>query len=135
MFTKLSASTKATIFYIFAFGMALLLAIFGQGLGERIRVVSMSTPLLATLLMLLVVTRDGYTREGWTLLGIQRAGWRTWPLAILGPVVVLGVTYGIVWTTGIGRLDLSSWSGPLTLDSVMNFVISFALGIFAAFME
>ncbi len=39
------------------------------------------TPVVATLIMLLVVTRDGYSREGWKSLGLHRLGLNVWWIA------------------------------------------------------
>jgi hypothetical protein len=81
-----------------------LVAVFGQSLGQGILSVSMFTPLAAVLLMLLVLTRDGYTRAGWQALGLHRTGsWDSWALAVLGPLLVMGCTYAIIWSIGIGR--------------------------------
>ena len=41
----------------------------------------MTTPTVATMLMLLVVTRDGWSRDAWRSLGLHRSRRRTWPLA------------------------------------------------------
>ncbi|MFD6396541.1 hypothetical protein [Nocardia sp. NPDC060249] len=35
------------------------------------------------LFMMLVVTREGYMREGWRRLGMSTAGFRYWPLALI----------------------------------------------------
>jgi membrane protease YdiL (CAAX protease family) len=93
----------------------------------------MFTPLAAVLLMLLVVTRDGYTRAGWRTLGLHRAGWGSWRLAVLGPLLVLGCTYTIVWSTGIGRLDLTNSQGMI--DFLLNLVISLIIGSLFALAE
>jgi membrane protease YdiL (CAAX protease family) len=50
-------------------------------------------------------------------------------------MLIMGITYGIVWTTGVGRLDLSNFSGPLTLSGVLNFAVSFGVGLVAALAE
>jgi membrane protease YdiL (CAAX protease family) len=135
MLTQLGTTSKALLFYALAFGMALLLALFGKGMGEIIRLVSMFTSLAAVLLMLLVVTRDGHTRSGWEMLGLHRLGVGAWGWAIGGPILSLGLAYGIVWATNIGHLDTASWSGPITLDTLLNFVIGFAVGFVAALAE
>jgi uncharacterized protein len=95
----------------------------------------MFTPSAAVLLMLLVVTRDGYSRAGWELLGLKRLGFRSWGLAVGGPMLVMGFTYAIVWTTGVGRLELSNFGGPVTLNAVLNFAVSFGVGFIAAMAE
>jgi hypothetical protein len=43
----------------------------------------MLTVTAGVLLMLLVITPDGYHRAGWAELGLYHAGWRYWPLALL----------------------------------------------------
>ena len=77
MFTQRTVLMKAALYYGIAFGLILLLALFELGLGRWILAIAMLTPLTAVLLMLLVVTRDGYTRTGWQTLGLHRLGWRT----------------------------------------------------------
>ena len=133
MFNQLSRSTKATLFYLIAFGLAVLVAAVGQGLGNSIQIVYMFTPLAAVSLMLFVVTRDGYTRAIWQALGLHRAGWRSWPLAVLGPLLVLSCTYAIVWTTGIGRLDFTAYPG--TINFLLDLIISLLIGSLIAFAE
>jgi hypothetical protein len=86
----------------------------------------MFTPLAATLLMLLVATRDGYCRAGWQGLGLHRAGLRSWGLALLGPLLLLGCTYTIVWSTGIGRLDLTTYTGYM---GIINLLLNLIVGV------
>jgi membrane protease YdiL (CAAX protease family) len=117
MFNQLSSLAKATIFYGLALGLILLLALLGQGLGEMILVFAMFTPLAAVLFMQFVVTRDGSTRAGWRILGFHQLGFRSWGFAILAPFLVMLCTYGIVWSSGIGRLDQTVLNGVIMLDS------------------
>ncbi len=126
MFTQLGSLTKASVYYLIALVLALLVATFGQGLGERSAILTMFTPLTATLLMLLVVTRDGYSRAGWRVLGLHRAGLRSWGLALLGPLLLLGCTYTIVWSTGVGRLDLTTYTGYM---GIINLLLNLIVGV------
>jgi uncharacterized protein len=104
MFTHLSSYTKSGLFYALAVGLAIIAALFANMLSaDGAGILNMLTPLLAVLLMLLVVTRDGYGKGGWQGLDLHRAGLSSWGLAILGPLLVLSVTYTVVWITGIGR--------------------------------
>jgi uncharacterized protein len=65
---------------------AAALAIKALGLTSLLwAIVWSSTPALATVIMLLVVTRDGRSRQGWRSLGLHRLGLRLWWIAILGP--------------------------------------------------
>jgi uncharacterized protein len=117
MFPQIGSVTKAGLYYVIAFALAVVVAMFGERLGEMSRLVSMFTPLAAVLIMLLVVTRDGYGWDGWRNLGLHQLGLSGWPLAILGPIFVLSCTYGIVWLTGIGRIEWSNFGGMSDLVS------------------
>lgn len=98
MFTGLTNQAKATIFYLIALALA-----FGVALMPGASTfVYMLTPLAAVLIMLLLVTRDGYSKAGWKSLGLHLLGLRSWGLAVVVPTLVMGVAFGIVWTTGIG---------------------------------
>lgn len=120
MFKQLNSLTKATLFSLIALTLAVLLAVFGQGMGNWVTAVTMFTPLTAVLLMLLVVTHDGYIRTGWQGLGLHRLGLRRWGLAVLGPLLVLSCTYGIVWRTGIGHFEPTALNGVIMLDGPAN---------------
>ena len=104
MFTHLSDTTKAVVFYALALALALGAALIpGATTGPYA-----FTPLLAVLLMLLVVTRDGYTRAGWAALGLHRLGLRAWPAALLIPLVVMSVAYGVLWISGLATVVMPS---------------------------
>jgi len=76
MFTQLTDTVKAALFYAIAFGLTLCVALLAPRLGDGAMLLHMYTPTVAALLMLLVVTRDGHTRAGWSALGLGRAGLR-----------------------------------------------------------
>jgi uncharacterized protein len=106
LFTNLSNSAKAFLFYVFAFGLTVCVALLAPLLGELTVFIHMYTPTLAVLIMMLIVTRDGYSRAGWATLGLHRLGLRFWALALLGPLVVMSALYGIVWSIGVGQFAL-----------------------------
>jgi hypothetical protein len=66
---------------------------------------AMVMPTVTTLLMLLVVTRDGYSRAGWPSLGLHRLGIKAWPLAVLVPLAVIGIASGVVWSMGVAAFN------------------------------
>lgn len=79
MFQNLSNLTKAVLFYIITMALSLPLILVFQALWPRAEIVvliNMLTPLLAGLIMLFGVTRDGYTKEGRASLGLDRLGLR-----------------------------------------------------------
>lgn len=66
MWTNLGTVTKAGSYYALAVGAAVIAAMITRALGaEGAGIINMLTPLCAVLLMLLVVTQDGYRRAGW----------------------------------------------------------------------
>ncbi len=99
MLKKLTDGGKAFIFYAIALALVFAVALMPRASTE----VGMLTPLVAVLIMLFFVTRDGYTREGLKSLGLHRLGLRAWPVAILGPLLVLGMAYAVVWSTGLAE--------------------------------
>src|SRR5919107_125858 len=88
MFTKLTDTSKGAIFTVLvlslAVGAALSINLFGLASNTFFVWASVwsITPLVATLIMLLVVTREGYSREGWKSLGLHRLGLNVWWIAI-----------------------------------------------------
>ena len=75
MFRHMTGLTKATSFYGLTFGLALAVALLTRGGdGGIAEILSMLTPTVGLLLMLLVVTRDGRARDAWRSLGLGRLG-------------------------------------------------------------
>ena len=128
MFRNLSSGAKAATFAALVLTMALALVVPSPRFGELTPVISMFTPLIAVLLMLLVITREGYTKDGWTVLGLHRAGFRTWGLALLLPLLTLGFGYTIVWLTGIATIAPLTSAPPLLavgLSIVLTLLLAF----------
>ena len=74
------------LFYAIAAFLCTAVALFAPVFGDRTAIVAMFTPLLSVLVMLIVVTRDGYTRDGRRALGLHRAGLAMWSIALYVPV-------------------------------------------------
>ena len=68
MFTKLADATKAAIFTVLvlcmSLGAALLIRFLELPQGPAMWTLWSFTPTVAALIMLLVITRDGYSKEG-----------------------------------------------------------------------
>jgi uncharacterized protein len=106
MFTHLTNSAKAFLFFAIAFGLTIVVSLLYPLLGGITPLIHMYTPTLAVLIMMLVVTRDGYTKAGWATLGLHRLGLRWWLLALIGPLAVMSAVYGLVWNTGVAQFAL-----------------------------
>jgi hypothetical protein len=100
MFSSLTERQKGVTYYLLTLAMAILVATFGPtggpGEADRLQILNMLTATAGVLLMLLVVTRDGYRRAGWAQLALHRAGWRYWPLALPAPAAILAASYAAV---------------------------------------
>jgi membrane protease YdiL (CAAX protease family) len=102
MFRTLSPLRSATVFYLLAFAMVVAVALTGGTTAA-----AMLTPAVAAVLTLLLVTRQGWTRRGWASLGLHRLGLRTWPVAILLPLLIVAIGAAVVLAT-----DAAGWQYP-----------------------
>jgi membrane protease YdiL (CAAX protease family) len=72
--------------------------------------------------MLLVVTREGYSKEGWKSLGLHRLGLNVWWIAFGGTLLITVAASAIVWTT-----PLASFVVPE--DGIVDPVIQFLIQV------
>ena len=130
MFTKLTDTTKAAIFSVLvlllAVGAALLIRILELNPSMGMWVLWSITPTAAALVMLLVVTREGYSKEGWKVLGLHRLGLSVWWIAFGGPLLITVAASAIVWATPLASFIMPE--GGIA-DAVINFLIQ--VGILA----
>jgi uncharacterized protein len=131
LFTNIANSTKALLFFIIAFGLTLTVSLLYSLLGEITPIIHMYTPTLSALIMMLVVTRDGYSKAGWAALGLHCAGLRWWLFALVAPLVLMGAVYGLVWVTGVAQAVLPDGSGlaELAANVAIGLGISSALAL------
>src|SRR5215208_40129 len=136
MFTKLADTSKAAIFAVLVLclsvGAALLIKMLGLTLGYGLAAVWSSTPTVAALIMLLVVTREGYSKEGWKSLGLHRLGLNVWWIAFGLTLLITVAASAIVWATPLASFVLPEGG---ILNPVINLLIlvviytfTFALG-------
>src|ERR671919_2914331 len=125
MFTKLTDTTKGVVFsalvLFLSVGAALSINMLALASNELMwGSVWSITPVVATLIMLLVVTRDGYSKEGWKSLGLHRLGLSVWWIAFGATLLITVAASAIVWAT-----PLASFTMPESgiLNTVINFLI------------
>jgi membrane protease YdiL (CAAX protease family) len=128
MFSNLSDLKKASLYYVLVMAINLTqILIFRAVAPESGAVVftHMATPLLTTLLMLFVLTRDGVAQHGHYGLGFRPSGWRTWGLALLLPLLVLTVSYGLGWLSGVAALVVPTDGGlpSFIINQLINLVV------------
>ncbi|MGG2092207.1 type II CAAX endopeptidase family protein [Bacillus sp. S13(2024)] len=94
MFKKISDLGKAGMFTILVLIIASVMGLVFHVRAE----VYMFSPLIAVVIML-IVTRDAFTKKGWKELGIHKAGFSKWRFAICIPLIVLTTSYILFWLT------------------------------------
>jgi membrane protease YdiL (CAAX protease family) len=81
-------SRKAFVFYGITLILAVAVAFAAPIFGEASPVVTMLTPTVAAVIMLAWIAPEGGFRKMPSLLGLDRAGLKAWPLAIAGPAAI-----------------------------------------------
>ena len=108
MYTRLPDTSKAAIFSVLvllmAVGDALLIKALGLTPDLGLAALWMCTPTVATLIMLLMVTREGYSKEGWKSLGLHRLGLNVWWIAFGVTLLITVAASAIVWATPLASL-------------------------------
>jgi membrane protease YdiL (CAAX protease family) len=126
MFAKLTDTSKATVYsvlvLIMATGVALLIRLLELAPSAGMWVLWSCTPTVATLIMLLVVTREGYSREGWKVLGLHRLGLSVWWIAFGLTLLITVAASAVVWAS-----PLASFVVPE--DGIVDALISFLIQV------
>jgi uncharacterized protein len=129
MFTKLTDTSKAAIFAVLVLclsvGAALSINMLGLS-GFAMAGVWSITPVVATLILLLVVTRDGYSREGWKSLGLHRLGLNVWWIAFGVSLLVSVVAAAVLWATPLASFVVPEGG---ILMGVLNAIITLLLQV------
>jgi membrane protease YdiL (CAAX protease family) len=84
----LENSRKAFVFYGITLTLSVAVTFLVPWIGQASLVVTMMTPTVATLIMLTVIAPEGGFSKVPSLLGLDCAGLRAWPLAIAGPAAI-----------------------------------------------
>ncbi len=121
MFTKLSDTKMAIIFTVLVLFMALVVALLIRMLGPGVFIVWSLTPTVATLVMLLAVTREGYSKARWKSLGLHRLGLNVWWIAFGVTFLLSLIASIIVWATPFASFVVPK-AGVVSV--LLNFLIT-----------
>jgi membrane protease YdiL (CAAX protease family) len=128
MFTKLADTSKGAIFTVLvlcmAVGAALLIRILNITSDLVMFTIWSITPTVAALIMLLVVTRDGYTKEGWKSLGLHRLGLNVWWIAFGLTLLITVAASAVVWATPLASFVVPEGG---IINAILSFFIFFAM--------
>jgi uncharacterized protein len=131
MFTKPTDTNKAAIFSVLVLLMALVAAVLIRFLDLTpnlgMWILWSCTPTVAALIMLLVLTRDGYSREGWKVLGLHRLGLSVWWIAFGLTLLITVAASAVVWATPLASFVVPEGG---ILDSLINLLIQVAILMF-----
>src|SRR5215203_4937936 len=132
MFTKLTDTSKAAIFAVLVLcmsvGAALLIRFLELPQGYVMFTIWSFTPTVAALIMLLVVTREGYSKEGWKSLGLHRLGLNVWWIAFGVTLLITVAASAIVWATPLASFVIPEGG---ILNAIINFLVGFGIVLFA----
>src|ERR671917_91862 len=129
MFTDLTDTTKGAVFsmlvIVLAVGAALSINVLGLASNELAWGSLWSiTPFVATVIMLLVVTREGYSKEAWKSLGLHRLGLSVWWIAFGATFLMSLAASVVVWATPLASFVLPE--GGLA-DPAISFLVNVAI--------
>jgi uncharacterized protein len=131
MLTKLTNTNKAAIFAVLVLclsvGAALLIRFLELPPGYVMFTIWSFTPTVAALIMLLVVTREGYSKEGWKSLGLHRLGLNVWWIAFGVTLLITVATSAVVWATPLASFVVPEGG---IINPVINFLIQFVILVF-----
>jgi membrane protease YdiL (CAAX protease family) len=131
MITKPTDTNKAAIFSVLVLLMALVAALLIRFLeltpNLGMWILWSCTPTVAALIMLLVLTRDGYSREGWKVLGLHRLGLSVWWIAFGLTLLITVAASAVVWATPLASFMVPEGG---ILDSLINLLIQVAILMF-----
>jgi uncharacterized protein len=125
-------SNKAFVFYAITLALAVIVRLAVPFIGEASLPVTMLTPTIAAAIMLTFVAREGGFRKVLSLLGIDRAGLKGWPLAIAAPTAIHLVGFVFLSVTGLAVFAAPSMSGSMgnaILDVLAGLVIGTLLAL------
>src|ERR671913_425090 len=127
MFTKLTDASRGAIFSVLvlclAVGAALLIRFLSPSSDLVMWTIWSITPAVAALIMLLVVTREGYTKEGWKSLGLHRLGLNVWWIAFGVTLLITVAASAVVWATPLASFVLPEGG---IIDPILSFFLVFA---------
>ena len=118
-------SRKAIIFYGITLALAVAVAFAAPMVGEASPVVTMLTPTVATVIMLAWIAPEGGFRQVLPLLGLDRAGFKGWPLAIVGPTALHFLSFLVLSITG-----LAVFAAPQITGSAGFAIFKISTGLF-----
>jgi uncharacterized protein len=124
---------SAMIFYAIALTLAVIVMLAQPILGEGVLIVTMLTPAIAALAMLLLIAPEGGLRQLPKQLALNRAGLKGWPLALTAPLGIHIAGILVLSLSGLAIFALPP--GGASIDLVLDLLINLIIGTLLALSE
>ena len=122
VFSKLSDLKKASLFIMIVFILVATIIVLPL---EESTSLFMFVPLISVFLTLLI-TGEAFKKAGWAQLGFRRFSIKMLAIAFFIPIIPILLGYILVWTTGLGTLELADQYKGQELLLILNFFTSSA---------
>ncbi|MDQ0089449.1 membrane protease YdiL (CAAX protease family) [Paenibacillus anaericanus] len=87
----------------------------------------MLLPSAATIITMLL-TREAFQKEGWKSLGFGTFQGKSFMIGLLTPMLLIGISYAIVWTVGWGDLGVASENAGKGVELAIRFICILVAG-------
>ena len=125
---------KAFIFYAITLALAVAVIFVVPWIGQASLVVTMLTPTVAAVIMLAWIAPEGGFRKALSLLGLDRAGLKGWPLAIGAPIVLHLASFLVLSIAGLAVFAAPQITGSVGF-AILKISTGLAIGTFFALCE
>jgi membrane protease YdiL (CAAX protease family) len=113
------ASVFLAITYLLA--LAIALALPHAGIAPLI---SIAVPVIAVALTIALCVPHGQRRAEWAAVGFGRPAWRSLLVAVVGPVVLIGISFAVAAAVGVVTFPALGWGLGA---AALNFLVSTAV--------
>ena len=127
-------SSSAFVFYGLTLASSVGIAAIAPKIGEASLVLTMLTPAVVAIIMFVLIAPEGGIREILTKLGINRAGWKGWPVAIAAPVFIQCAVLTVLYAAQLTDIGLPAASHS-ALSTGADLAAGFAVGTVFALTE
>ena len=124
----------AFVCYAITLALAVAVTFVVPFIGEASLILTMMTPTIAAAVMLTVISPEGSFRKVLGLLGLDRVGFKGWPLAIAGPAAIHAIGLVILSIAGLAAFAAPQIEGSAAF-AVVKILTGFVIGTLFAFGE
>jgi membrane protease YdiL (CAAX protease family) len=108
----------------YVLALAIALALPHAGIAPMI---SIAVPVVAVAITVLVTVRRGGRRAAWSGVGFRRPSWRSLLAALVGPAVIVGLSFALAAAVGVVRF--AAPGGDLARNLLLTAVSMLAFGV------